>query len=148
MIVNQKTLLQRSPIVPMPTQKWRSDSGISYGLTEAGVDIRIAQDVTLHPFRRFVLASSVELFNMPTDLCAFVLGKSTWARKGVNVQSTLIEPGWHGYLTLEIHLQSNRIIRIREGEGIAAVLFARLTEPAQYSGPYQGQPPRPVPAAM
>lgn len=143
MIVNGKTLLAAAPIFGMQDCKRRMN-GVSFGLTEAGYDVRIRETVTLHPLRRFVLASTVERFQMPEDLCGFVMGKSTWARRGVNVQATLIEPGWRGYLTIEIHLQTTRIVRIEAGSGIAAVLFARLSDPARYDGAYQDQPDRPV----
>lgn len=145
MIINGKTLLAAAPIFGMQDSKRRMN-GVSFGLTEAGYDVRIRETVTLHPLRRFVLASTVERFRMPDDLCGFVMGKSTWARRGVNVQATLIEPGWRGYLTVEIHLQTTRIIRIEAGSGIAAVLFARLSDPARYDGAYQDQPDRPVEA--
>ena len=145
MICNGKTLLAAQPLIPMLDRKHRVH-GVSFGLTEAGYDVRIRETVTLHPLRRFVLASTVERFQMPADLCGFVMGKSTWARRGVNVQATLIEPGWRGFLTIEIHLQTTRIVRIKAGSGIAAVLFARLTDPAQYDGAYQDQPDRPVEA--
>ena len=145
MIVNGPKLVRLAPVHPMPTSKQR-EHGVSWGLTEAGIDVRLDQPVTLHPLRRFVLASTLERFDMPDTLCGFVMGKSTWARRGVNVQATLIEPGWRGHLTLEIHLQSNRIIRIPRGAGIAAVLFAQLAEAATYEGHYQDQRRGPVAA--
>lgn len=145
MIINGAALVAVRPVEPMPLIKQRSH-GVSWGLTEAGIDVRLDQNVTLHPLRRFVLASTLERFDMPDDLCGFVMGKSTWARRGVNVQATLIEPGWRGHLTLEIHLQSNRLIRIPRGAGIAAVLFAQLAEGAIYSGHYQDQARGPVAA--
>lgn len=147
MILNGKALLAAAPLDPMVPTKERAH-GVSHGLTECGYDVRLDQPVTLHPLRRFVLASTLERFDMPDDLCGFVMGKSTWARRGVNVQATLIEPGWRGHLTLEIHLQSNRLIRIPRGAGIAAVLFAQLAEAATYSGHYQDQARGPVAAIM
>lgn len=146
-IINGAALFAAGPLRPMLDHKARA-FGVSHGLTEAGYDVRIDQDVTLHPLRRFVLASTLEKFAMPTDLCGFVMGKSTLARQGVNVQATLIEPGWKGHLTLEIHLQSNRLIRLKRGQGIAAVLFAQLAEPAQYLGAYQDQARGPVRAVL
>lgn len=145
MIVNGTALLKAAPLSPMLATKERAH-GVSHGLTECGYDVRLDQNVTLHPLRRFVLASTLERFDMPGDLCGFVMGKSTWARRGVNVQATLIEPGWRGHLTLEIHLQSNRLIRIPRGAGIAAVLFAQLAEASVYQGRYQDQRRGPVAA--
>ena len=146
-IINGSALLRAAPLSPMLATKERAH-GVSHGCTECGYDVRLDQNVTLHPLRRFVLASTLERFDMPDDLCGFVMGKSTWARRGVNVQATLIEPGWRGHLTLEIHLQSNRLIRIPRGAGIAAVLFAQLAEAATYSGHYQDQRRGPVAAIM
>lgn len=76
--------------------------GVSHGLSEAGYDIRIKQDVVLHPLRRFALASTIEYFQMPDNLVGVVHDKSTWARRKLSVQNTCIEPGWCGYLTLEL----------------------------------------------
>jgi dCTP deaminase len=122
--------------------------GVSYGLTEAGYDLRIAQSVTLHPFRRFCLASASEPFAMPQDLVGIVHDKSTWARRGLSVFNTVIEPGWQGFLTLELVYHGRGVLRIPEGAGIAQVIFHRTTEGAAYSGKYQNQPARPVSAIM
>ena len=76
MIVNGRTLRARAPLNPMFDRK-RKEHGVSYGLSEAGADIRIREDVLLHPFKRFTLASSLEEFNMPPDLVGLVKDKST-----------------------------------------------------------------------
>lgn len=76
-------------------------NGLSYGLSSAGYDIRLAEEVYLPP-GEFKLASSVERFNMPLDLIAVVYDKSTLVRLGLTVQNTVVEPGWRGYLTLEL----------------------------------------------
>lgn len=125
--------------------KGRSN-GVSYGLAEAGYDIRIKQSVTLHPFKRFSLASSIEHFNMPNDHVAIVHDKSTWARRGLSVFNTVIEPGWRGYLTLELVYHRWWPLHIPAGAGIAQVLFHRVSEPASYNGKYQNQADRPVSA--
>jgi len=121
--------------------------GMSYGLSAAGYDVRIAQDVTLWP-GRFVLASTIERLDMPGDVLATVADKSTWARRGVAVQNTIIEPGWRGYLTIELTMHAWRVLRIRAGDPIAQIIFHQLAAAtvAPYRGKYQDQPPRPVAA--
>lgn len=147
MIVNSKALLNAQPITKMINYKGRSH-GVSYGLAEAGYDIRIKQTLVLHPFRRFRLASTLEEFNMPNDLVAVVHDKSTWARRGLSVFNTVIEPGWKGYLTLELVYHGWGILKVPEGAGIAQVLFHRLVNNAAYTGKYQNQENRPVAAIL
>lgn len=77
------------------------DFGMTYGLGPAGYDVRIAEDILLLP-GQFVLASTMEHFDMPVDVIGKVHDKSTWARLGLDVKNTVIEPGWRGYLTLEL----------------------------------------------
>jgi dCTP deaminase len=67
--------------------------GTTYGLGPAGYDVRIAEMIWLWR-GRFLLASTIEHFDMPNDVMAIVHDKSTWARRGVAVQNTVIEPGW------------------------------------------------------
>jgi len=133
--------------------------GTSYGLTEAGYDIRIQETITFnyHETRpwvtindprnryegrgkrgRFILASSMEMFQMPLDLVGTVSDKSSWARRGVSVFNTVIEPGWNGILTLELVFHGSEDLTIPAGSGIAQVLFARLQCTGDYgNGKYQ-----------
>ena len=143
MIVNGKTLLRAAPLDPMFDSKMKAH-GVSYGLSEAGYDIRIKQDVTLHPFRRFTLASTVERFDMPDDLVGVVHDKSTWARRGLSVFNTVIESGWEGWLTLELVYHGWRPLCIPAGAGIAQVIFHQTAEARPYVGKYQSQPDQPV----
>jgi dCTP deaminase len=166
MILNRQSLLAAAPIKNMLTTKERAH-GVSYGLAEAGYDIRIKQEVrflkpensdwvaktrwmegTQHwgDFRegRFTLASIIEEFQMPQDLVAIVHDKSTWARQGLSVFNTVIEPGWHGFLTLELVFHGNEPLVIPAGAGIAQVIFHKVTDIAQYEGKYQNQEDRPV----
>lgn len=147
MILNGYHLYQARPVEPMPISKQKSH-GVSWGLSEAGIDLRIKQAVTLHPFRRFALASTIERFDMPPDLVAVVHDKSTWARRGLSVFNTVAEPGWKGWLTLELVYHGWGVLRIPAGAGIAQALFHQLSEPAEYDGKYQGQADRPVAAIM
>jgi dCTP deaminase len=78
---------------------------------------------------------------MPTDLVAFVHDKSTWARRGLSLFNTVIEPGWSGFLTLEIVNHSTNPLRLLSGDPIAQIVFMRMEEPAEkpYAGKYQNQ---------
>lgn len=145
MIRNGKNLVRDMPVSPMLETKERAH-GVSYGLSEAGYDIRIKQDVTLHPFKRFSLASTIEHFHMPYDLVGIVHDKSTWARRGLSVFNTVIEPGWKGYLTLELVYNGWKPLHIPAGAGIAQVIFHQTELHAHYQGKYHNQPDRPVPA--
>lgn len=146
MILSGQSILHALPLHPILLTKHKGPGGVSYGLSEAGYDIRIKESVLLWP-GRFVLASSVELFNMPTNILGIVHDKSTWARLGAAVQNTVIEPGWKGYLTLEITMHAFRFLRIPAGAGIAQIIFHRLDQPAvPYNGKYQNQPSRPIAA--
>ena len=146
MIVNKETLLDFAPIRDMLRTK-EKHNGKSHGLTECGYDIRIQQDVWMFPGRRFVLASSLEEFNMPDCLMGRVLNKSTWARQGLDASMTTnIEPGWKGFLTLELRYCGFWPLRIKAGTGIAQVIFEEIMTPAVYVGKYQNQESRPVKA--
>lgn len=121
--------------------------GATYGLGPAGYDVRIAETIWLWP-GRFVLASTIERLDMPNDLIAIVHDKSTWARRGVALQNTVIQPGSRGWLTLEITMHAWRFLRLRPGTPIAQIVFHRLEAPTEhsYQGKYQDQQRGPQPA--
>jgi len=144
---------------------------ISYGLTSFGYDMRVADEWmeyandTVDPKNRdafdvmavrtykqseyvigageFVLCRSVEKFAMPEDVIGIVVGKSTYARCGLIINCTPMEPGWRGELTIEIHNASLNAVKIYANEGIAQVMFFRGDRPrVTYSdkrGKYQDQ---------
>lgn len=93
---------------------------------------------------RFALASAIEKFDMPKNLLGVVHDKSSWARKGLSVFNTVIEPNWKGYLTLELAFKGSKPVIVPAGTGIAQVLFHKLSEEASYEGKYDNQPDRPV----
>lgn len=90
-----------------------------------------------------ILSSTREYFRMPDDVAAICLGKSTYARTGVIINVTPLEPGWHGNVTLEIHNSTCRPVKIYPGMGICQFLFFRTARPtttyADRKGKYQGQ---------
>lgn len=125
--------------------------GMTYGLGPAGYDVRLAQNLRFgHDDRYFHLGSTVEEFHMPTDVLGVVHDKSTWARRGLAVQNTVIEPGWSGFLTLELTLHAQGPLHIEAGTPIAQIIFHRLDHPtdAPYDGKYQNQQAGPQPARM
>ena len=152
MIVNGKSLLIASPIKNMLDKK-ETNGMVSHGLTEAGYDIRLAE--TIHFTHRdgydsitrdgttskgrFILASSMEEFNIPDNLVGIVHDKSTHARRGLSVFNTVLEPGWKGFLTLELVHHGQDDLLLPAGCGIAQVIFHPIAEPARYSGKYENQ---------
>lgn len=100
-VLSGQTLWSIRPLEPMVERQRHEETGTSFGVSMCGYDIRLDQDIWLPPGRT-VLASSLERFTMPLDVVGIVHDKSTWARRGVSVQNTVIEPGWSGYLTLEL----------------------------------------------
>lgn len=167
MIINRQTLLSLAPIKHMVPDK-RREHGVTSGMSEAGYDIRIDQSIKFfsggaagvriehdeatgiavhYPFSgRFVIASAMEEFDMPTNLVGIVHDKSTWARRGLSVFNTVIEPGWKGFLTLELVYHGHEELIIPAGSGIAQVVFHTTSNEAEYAGRYQHQSRGPVPA--
>lgn len=152
---------------------------ISYGLSSYGYDIRVADEYKVFtnvnnaivdpkhfdpasfvdfkgeaciiPPNSFVLARTVEYFRIPRDVLAICLGKSTYARCGLIVNVTPLEPEWQGCLTLEISNTTPLPARVYSNEGIAQILFLQSDELCEVSyadrkGKYQEQrgvtPPR------
>jgi dCTP deaminase len=145
---------------------------ISYGLSSYGYDIRVSPefkvftnvhnvvvdpksfddrsfvDVTadscIIPPNSFALARTVEYFRVPRNVLAICLGKSTYARCGIVVNVTPLEPSWEGYLTLEISNTTPLPAKVYANEGIAQLLFFQGEEApevayADRKGKYQGQ---------
>lgn len=168
MIINDIALLRLSPIKDMLQRKMKGTVS-SHGLTEAGYDLRLKQQIqfttrfngwaripavkvtdefsnVVVTDGRFVLASAIEEFDMPSNLVGVVHDKSTWARHGLSVFNTVIEPGFIGGLTLELVYHGQDDLIIPAGVGIAQVLFHNLAIEKAYSGKYQFQSTDPEPA--
>jgi dCTP deaminase len=123
--------------------------GMTFGLSGAGYDVRIAEAIDILP-GGFALASTIEHFSVPDNIVAIVHDKSTWARRGVVVQNTVAEPGWRGYLTLEITNHGQETIAIKAGMPIAQIILHWLDDLTDqpYVGKYQDQPARPLEAIL
>jgi dCTP deaminase len=96
------------------------------------------------PPHGFVLCRALEYLRMPADVMGIVMGKSTYARCGLIVNCTPLEPGWHGHLAIELSNSGNRPLRVYANEGIGQVYFLQGPAPAisyesKGSGKYQGQ---------
>lgn len=133
MILPAQAIRKIKPISPFCERTCYN--GMTFGLGPAGYDVRIAETVVVGA--KFVLASTLEHFDMPTDLLGQVTDKSTWARRGVAVQNTIIEPGWRGYLTVELTNHGGEPIEIQAGDPSPNYLF-----PAR--GPYGAPLPREI----
>ncbi|MFS0773973.1 dCTP deaminase [Sphingomonas sp. 1P08PE] len=150
----------------------RRDGCISYGLSSYGYDARVADefkiftnvdsaivdpkdfaansfvdrktDVCIIPPNSFALARTIEYFRVPRDVLVICLGKSTYARCGIIVNVTPLEPGWEGHVTLEFSNTTPLPARIYANEGACQFLFLQGNEPCEVSyadrtGKYMGQ---------
>ena len=101
-------------------------------------------DVCIIPPNSFVLARTVEYFKIPRNVLTICLGKSTYARCGIIVNVTPLEPEWEGHVTLEFSNTTSLPAKIYANEGIAQMLFLESDEECETSykdrgGKYQGQ---------
>ncbi|MCX6828420.1 MAG: dCTP deaminase [candidate division Zixibacteria bacterium] len=146
--------LKKGMIRPFTAKQIKS--GISYGLSSYGYDIRVADEFkiftnvnssiidpkdfstdsfvdvkaksVLIPPNSFALARSVEYFKIPREVITICLGKSTYARCGIIVNVTPFEPEWEGFATLEISNTTPLPAKIYANEGIAQIIFLGADE--------------------
>ena len=147
MILSGQEILKRAPVSPCLPRTAHHESGMTFGAGPAGYDVRVKQAIDLPP-GEFMLASTVEYFDVPADVLATVHDKSTLARLGLSLFNTVVEPGWKGFLTLELvnHSPKN-YFRITPGSPIAQVIFHLVQgEVEPYSGRYQDQADEPTTA--
>jgi dCTP deaminase len=157
MVLSAQTIKELGLIKPCIVSQ-RDVLGNSFGLSACGYDITLAHDVELAS-GEFLLVGALEYFNLPDNIVGIVHDKSSLARKGLAVQNTVLEPGWRGYLTLELsnhaHVPGHRrllnwitkkkdvktTLRFKKGCAIAQVIFHFLDKPTAipYSGKYQDQ---------
>lgn len=165
MIINGEALSSLRVFHPVVAAK-RPGEVASYGMTESGYDLRIRQTVEFKFFlglirytvvdgdgpRRWhlghnVLASTVERITMPRTATGVVGNKSTWARLWLDAShSTDIEPGWEGWLTLELRYRGRKPLRVPAGDGICNVKLHTTSNQRSYVGKYQQQGKRPTEA--
>jgi dCTP deaminase len=138
-ILSGQTIRRLKLLEPM-REKYVDRNGCSCGLSIAGYDITLDHDAIFES-QSFTLVAAAERFIMPDDVIGVVHDKSSLVRKGIAVQNTVIEPGWRGFLTLEVTNHSSTRLSLREGDAIGQVLFHFLDEPAEkpYAGKYQDQ---------
>ncbi len=111
---------------------------------DSGSFVDIEGDFCVIPPNSFALARTVEYFRIPRDVLVVCLGKSTYARCGIIVNVTPLEPEWEGHVTLEFSNTTPLPARIYANEGVAQMLFFQSDEVCETSyrdrgGKYQGQ---------
>ena len=109
-----------------------------------GSFVDIKSDVCIIPPNSFALARTVEYFKIPRDVLTICLGKSTYARCGIIVNVTPLEPEWEGHVTLEFSNTTPLPAKIYANEGVAQMLFLGAAQVCETSyrdrkGKYQGQ---------
>jgi dCTP deaminase len=106
--------------------------------------VDLSADVCIIPPNSFALARTVEYFRIPRNVLVLCVGKSTYARCGVIVNVTPLEPDWEGHVTLEFSNTTTLPAKIYANEGVAQMLFFESDEVCESSyadrgGKYQGQ---------
>lgn len=161
-----------SPFEPGQVRYVNDQKIVSYGTSSYGYDVRCADefkvftninssivdpkafdsnsfidvksDVCIIPPNSFALARTIEYFKIPRSVLTICLGKSTYARCGIIVNVTPLEPEWEGHVTLEFSNTTNLPAKIYANEGVAQMLFLESDEVCDVSyadrgGKYQGQ---------
>lgn len=160
------------PFEPRQIREANNARIISYGTSSYGYDIRcsnefkiftninsavvdpknfdassfvdVQSDVCIIPPNSFALARTVEYFRIPRSVLTICLGKSTYARCGIIVNITPLEPEWEGHVTLEFSNTTPLPAKVYANEGVAQVVFFESDELCETSyrdrsGKYQGQ---------
>jgi dCTP deaminase len=151
----KKMALEHEMISPFEEKQIRGGK-ISYGLSSFGYDARVSDEFKIFtnvnseivdpknfkatnfvtknvseciiPPNSFVLAKTVEYFKVPKDILVICLGKSTYARCGIIVNVTPLEPSWEGYVTLEFSNTTPLPAKIYANEGVAQFVFLKGNE--------------------
>jgi dCTP deaminase len=147
MILSAQSIRRNNLISPFVERG--SIRGRSFGLGPCSYDCRIAHPLIV-PVHQGRLAVTMEHFKLPSVICGSVLDKSTWARVFVTAFNTHLDPGWHGYLTVELVNLGTEVVEFLEGDPICQVKFEWLDEPTvlPYDGKYQDQKKVPTPAIL
>lgn len=161
-----------APFVPLQVRTVAKKKIISYGTSSYGYDVRCADEfkvftnihssvvdpkcfdensfidkqgpVCVIPPNSFALARTIEYFRIPRNVLTICVGKSTYARCGIIVNVTPLEPEWEGHVTLEFSNTTPLPAKIYANEGVAQMLFLESDEACAISyrdrkGKYQGQ---------
>ena len=156
----RKMSKEKGMISPFEEKQIRGNS-ISYGLSSFGYDARVSnefkiftnvnssvvdpknfsdqnlitktEDVCIIPPNSFALASTVEYFKIPRDVLVICLGKSTYARCGIIVNVTPLEPEWEGHVTLEFSNTTPLPAKIYANEGACQFIFLKGNESPETS---------------
>ena len=169
-MVEQEGMIE--PFAPKQVREHKGSRIISYGTSSYGYDGRCApefkiftninsavvdpkdfsehsfvtveSDVCIIPPNSFALARTIEYFRIPRNVLTICLGKSTYARCGIIVNVTPLEPEWEGHVTLEFSNTTTLPAKIYAHEGVAQFLFLESDEVCETSykdrgGKYQGQ---------
>ena len=151
----KKMVSKKKMISPFKSKQVRRNK-ISFGLSSYGYDARVSSEFKIFtnvnseivdpknfkssnfitkkgsaciiPPNSFVLARTVEYFKIPKDVLVVCLGKSTYARCGIIVNVTPLEPGWEGYVTLEFSNTTPLPAKIYANEGVAQFIFLKGNE--------------------
>ena len=167
----RKMATEHEMITPFEEKQVR-EGVISYGLSSYGYDLRVADEFKIFtnvnstivdpkkfdarsfveftgpacivPPNSFALARSVEYFKIPRDVLTICVGKSTYARCGIIVNVTPLEPEWEGFVTLEISNTTPLPARVYSNEGLCQIIFLGSDEVCDISykdkkGKYQSQ---------
>jgi len=167
----KKKALEEGMIEPFVDGQ-KKEGTISFGLSSYGYDARVSDEFKIFtnvnsgivdpnvfkkesfvdnnsyeciiPPNSFALARTIEYFKIPRNVLSMCLGKSTYARCGIIVNVTPLEPGWEGHVTFEFSNTTNLPAKIYAGEGVAQMLFFESDEECEISykdrgGKYQGQ---------
>jgi len=167
----RKLAIEEGMISPFEDKQVR-EGKISYGLSSYGYDARVSEEFKIFtnvnseivdpknfkstnfvtkngteciiPPNSFALDRTVEKFKIPKDILVICLGKSTYARCGIIVNVTPLEPGWEGYVTLEFSNTTPLPAKIYANEGVAQFIFLKGKETpevtyADRKGKYMGQ---------
>ena len=169
-MVREKGMID--PFEPKQVRKNGEKRLISYGTSSYGYDVRcsnefkiftninsatvdpknfdetsfinLVNDECVIPPNSFALASTIEYFKIPRNVLTICLGKSTYARCGIIVNVTPLEPEWEGHVTLEFSNTTSLPAKIYANEGVAQMIFLESDEECETSykdrgGKYQGQ---------
>ncbi len=167
-----RQMAQEKGMIEPFVDRQRKEGRISFGLSSYGYDARVSSEFKIFtnidsatvdpkefsdssfvtrnvdecviPPNSFALARTVEYFRVPRDVLVICLGKSTYARCGIIVNVTPLEPEWEGHVTLEFSNTTPLPAKIYANEGACQFLFLKGDRPcevsyADRSGKYQGQ---------